>query len=384
MARHDPERARAIAELEREFRNFGNRMAFLEQVFAERLGLNRTDLHVLGLLQDAGSMTAGDVAEATSLTTGAVTAVIDRLEKSGYARRERVAGDRRRVVVRPTHERLFFRLMLRRSADMYAGLSEQELEKLTRFLRRARPMIDQESAKLRGDAVVANPIAAPSRDFSVPLGSATSARLEIGLGASRLQLLADPSIGDLFRAHFAGRAPAVAAEGGTVAITYARFSALDWQEHAGTVALNGSMTWAIAVRGGVSKLTAELGSLQLRSLEVRGGASDVAVSLPRPSGTVRVAFHGGASRVALHRPPGVAARMRIGGGGSNVAFDVQRLGAVRGETVLQSPDYATAEDRYDITVSGGASQLAVQGGLESLRAPAEDPPLMRRDAQSTS
>ena len=364
MARHDPEWGRAIADLEREFRKFRVQMGFFDHAVAERLGLNRTDVHVLTLLNDAGMMTAGEIADATSLTTGAVTAVIDRLEKSGYAQRERDPEDRRRVVVKPAIERRHqiaqvVEPMLRRSAEMYSELSEEELALLLGFLRKLYPVLHRETAKLRAQAARSVTNDTNERDFSAPLGGVTSGRLEVSSGAARMQLRADATMPELFRAHFDGRAPAVRAEAGIVTVTYTRFRAFDWRKHAAQVALNGSVLWDIDIRGGVSKLTADLAALQLRSFDVSGGASDVAVSLPRPCGTVPIAFSGGASKLAVQRPKGVAARLQVNGGVSKLAFDAQRLGAVGGETRLESPDYGTAEDRYDITVLGGASQLAV-------------------------
>jgi DNA-binding MarR family transcriptional regulator len=47
-------------------------------------------------------MSAGDLAEASRLTTGAITAVIDRLERAGYAHRVPDPSDRRRVLVELT------------------------------------------------------------------------------------------------------------------------------------------------------------------------------------------------------------------------------------------------------------------------------------------
>jgi DNA-binding MarR family transcriptional regulator len=67
---------------------------------AAYLGINRTDLRCLDLLDlRSGVMSAGDLAAETGLTTGAVTAMLDRLEKTGYVRRVRDPADRRRVLV---------------------------------------------------------------------------------------------------------------------------------------------------------------------------------------------------------------------------------------------------------------------------------------------
>ena len=83
------------------------------------------------------------------------------------------------------------------------------------------------------------------------------------------------------------------------------------------------------------------------------------VTLPPPSGTVQVRILGGASNVTIHRPQGVAAHIRIAGGSTNLAFDEERFGAIGGEVSLQSPDYEGASDRYDITITGGASNVTI-------------------------
>lgn len=66
---------------------------------AAKLGLGAADLDYLEIIGFRGKMTAGELATATGLTTGAVTGIIDRLEKAGVVRRERDPTDRRRVFV---------------------------------------------------------------------------------------------------------------------------------------------------------------------------------------------------------------------------------------------------------------------------------------------
>ena len=59
----------------------------LFEAFTALLGVNHTDGRCLDIVQRLGPITAGDLARASGLTTGAVTVVIDRLEKAGYVRR---------------------------------------------------------------------------------------------------------------------------------------------------------------------------------------------------------------------------------------------------------------------------------------------------------
>ncbi|MGH9025753.1 MAG: MarR family winged helix-turn-helix transcriptional regulator [Acidimicrobiia bacterium] len=113
--------------------------AFDEAVMV-RMDLNRTDGRCIDLLQERRRLSAGELAQATGLTTGAVTAVIDRLEKAGWARRVRDDADRRRVLVEPTErtdllcEQIFGPLMT--EGNQYLeGLSVEQLQAIIGFLR---------------------------------------------------------------------------------------------------------------------------------------------------------------------------------------------------------------------------------------------------------
>jgi DNA-binding MarR family transcriptional regulator len=69
------------------------------EAMARILGVHSTDLECLDLLTIKGPLTAGELGTATHLTTGAITGVIDRLERRGFVRRERDQVDRRKVIV---------------------------------------------------------------------------------------------------------------------------------------------------------------------------------------------------------------------------------------------------------------------------------------------
>src|SRR5215475_12551849 len=91
-----------IQELIAAFGASGNQDSAFENLAAERLGVNRTDLHCLNAIENAGGLTAGDLAKEAGLTSGAVTGVVDRLERAGFARRVPDPTDRRRVKVEVT------------------------------------------------------------------------------------------------------------------------------------------------------------------------------------------------------------------------------------------------------------------------------------------
>ena len=113
----------------------------LHQVVADKLGLSLTDYKCLDILTRFGSMTAGKLTNMSGLTTGAVTGVIDRLERAGYARRADNPTDRRSVIVELTwnadqtraYESIFSTLE-KRMDKMTASYSDKELSFFTDFM----------------------------------------------------------------------------------------------------------------------------------------------------------------------------------------------------------------------------------------------------------
>ena len=124
------------------------------QAMAEHLGLNATDLKCLDLARGVKTLTAGQLAELTGLTTAAVTSILDRLEKAGFVRRERDASDRRKVIVRPLPgreeevEHLFASLNDAMS-QLFAHYSTDELAFLHEFATRLGQIMQSETGKLR-------------------------------------------------------------------------------------------------------------------------------------------------------------------------------------------------------------------------------------------
>lgn len=73
-------------------------VAFHEAVGAS-LGVTAVDQRALAMIATAGSMSAGDLAKEIGLTPGAVTGLVDRLERAGLAHRAPDPADRRRLVI---------------------------------------------------------------------------------------------------------------------------------------------------------------------------------------------------------------------------------------------------------------------------------------------
>ncbi len=123
------------------------------QAVAGRLGMNSTDLECLDHIL-RGPVTAGRLAEVTGLTTGAITGVIDRLERLGLARRERDPDDRRKILVSvlpAVGERIapLFEPMERTAMAVLASFRDEELALLLDFLTKARDAALTAMAELR-------------------------------------------------------------------------------------------------------------------------------------------------------------------------------------------------------------------------------------------
>lgn len=107
----------------------------------------------MSLLERAGPLTAGEIADRTGLATPSVTALVDRLERRGFVRRVRDPSDRRRVIVEPSAEGVakiapLFELPKRSLARLYANYTAEELEVILDFLTRSTERLRNETAKL--------------------------------------------------------------------------------------------------------------------------------------------------------------------------------------------------------------------------------------------
>jgi DNA-binding MarR family transcriptional regulator len=116
-------------------------------------GLNRTDMRALDIINMQQGLTAGQLAARLKLTTGAITGVLDRLEKAGHARRTHDQEDRRRVVVQPTAEaRRFGSVVFRQVGEELDELlyqyPENERDLIDGFLRSVTSLVARRADEL--------------------------------------------------------------------------------------------------------------------------------------------------------------------------------------------------------------------------------------------
>jgi DNA-binding MarR family transcriptional regulator len=134
---------------------------FFNEAVADQLGLNSTDHNCLCILRETGPVTAGQLARETSLTTGAVTGVIDRLEAAGLVKREHDTEDRRRIIIRPQMEKVecdvepVFGCLRDAFAELCSEYSDEEIRLLIDFVRRTQTILRALTKRLRSEEAVA-------------------------------------------------------------------------------------------------------------------------------------------------------------------------------------------------------------------------------------
>ena len=360
------------------------RALVFHEAVAERLGINATDLKCLELAVGEDEITPTRLAELTGLTSGAITGVLDRLERRGFVRREADPEDRRRVVVRVDPVRAveitaLYAPFLASTTELLADWSSAERAALADYLVGVGDALEAEIVRARatvrggfiGDTYVA-PLADATAGRLVFASGAPrfsmnaaalgqQARVVVESSASRLAFDGVSSPGELLRARFVGPTPEVRSASGLVTIRYRR-RLLDVRGRSAKVALNGDLPWSIEVDGGLTDLDGDLRPVRLAGLTVRGGANHLRLRLPRPDGTVRLAVAGGASNVRFERPRDVPVALRIRGGVSRLRFDDRRVRTASGDLELRSDDFGGSADRYEIAFGGGASSLEVVRG----------------------
>lgn len=152
-----PDREALLSEFMQAIARLSTWTVMFHQAASLRLGLHPTDGKALHLLQEAGPITAGELAMLTGLTTGAITGVLDRLEQHGFVRRTADPHDRRRVVIelipeagnRPEFAAIYGPLAEATIQDLLARYDDEELALVLDFVQRGAVLMQQQTARLR-------------------------------------------------------------------------------------------------------------------------------------------------------------------------------------------------------------------------------------------
>lgn len=129
--------------------------ALFHQRVADSMGLGITDTKTMSVLMQEGSMTAGQLAQRLNLTTGAVTNLLDRLEKRGIVSRMADENDRRKVIVKINMKNVAkhggakaYESMGRAYSQLLTAYTDRELEFLVAYLENQLEVTKQEIARL--------------------------------------------------------------------------------------------------------------------------------------------------------------------------------------------------------------------------------------------
>jgi DNA-binding MarR family transcriptional regulator len=136
-------------------RELNSRLIMFHHAIGERMGLSATEHKAADILRRFGPMTAGELADQTGLTTGAVTGLVDRLERNGYVKREHDKSDRRRVIIKPIvrgrYEEVqdLFEPIKGQLSELLAQYDPQEAAAIADFATKTAQLLTDETKRLR-------------------------------------------------------------------------------------------------------------------------------------------------------------------------------------------------------------------------------------------
>ncbi len=138
-------------------REYGVHLTLFRNAMSEWAGLNPTDMECLRLLFAKGLATPSELARHTGLTSGATTAMLDRLEQAGLIERRPNPEDRRGTLVTPAElaaekAASWFESARAAQDELISSYSESELETIADVFERFTKLWNQEREKLRGDS----------------------------------------------------------------------------------------------------------------------------------------------------------------------------------------------------------------------------------------
>jgi DNA-binding MarR family transcriptional regulator len=154
MTRPDDRRAELLEQLALAGRASSAATVMFHTAVAARQGLSASEEKALDLLERSGPLTAGELARQSGLAPASVTALINRLEAKGFARRVQNPSDRRSVLVEVDSERLYatvaplFADWVGSLQELYAGYTDEQLEVILHFLNEAARRQREATARL--------------------------------------------------------------------------------------------------------------------------------------------------------------------------------------------------------------------------------------------
>jgi hypothetical protein len=206
--------------------------------------------------------------------------------------------------------------------------------------------------------------AVPGQGEIVALDGATSAQVKIVHGAGRLSVGPGAPPGALLAGNFAGIVSrqtrrvgdrldvVLSIPGGSASWRKGAPGGMEWD-----VRLTGEAPLALGFEMGASRSRLDLRELRVTGLSVQIGAGDAEIDLPAAAGATYVKVEGGAARITLHVPGGVAALVRTNAGLSHVTVDETRFPRIGG--AYRSPDFESAPNKVIIAIDAAVGRIQV-------------------------
>ena len=135
-------------------RQYSDASIFMHEAIARAAGLSGADHKYLGLILQHKELTAGDISKLTGLTTGAVTGLIDRLEKKKLLKRRLTRDDRRKVIIIPNIENSrkllqpIFSELQQKTTSLIVSFSEKEIQTIERYFKEATAIMRETTNNL--------------------------------------------------------------------------------------------------------------------------------------------------------------------------------------------------------------------------------------------
>lgn len=199
-------------------------------------------------------------------------------------------------------------------------------------------------------------------DSAEPREGLDKAKLEVSVGAARLEVAATPLDDRLFQIHIehAGTPPEVRLDRATGTVKISQRT--DWFMGARRLHVEAKLTdaipWEVVCSTGAIRADFDLGSTALTGFGCRTGASELNLVLGAAKGIVPVVIEGGALTVRITRPAGTPVQVQASGGAVRLHGDGDHRDGL-GTQTWKSAGFDAAKDRYDVTVSGGALSVDV-------------------------
>ena len=138
-------------------RLYSDNSILMHEAIARKAGLSGTDHKYLGLIIQNGAVTAGELSNLTGLTTGAVTGVIDRLEKKKLVKRQFDKEDRRKVIIVPNTKMAlktlepFFTRLQEKTEELLSSFTEKEIQAIQRYFTEASVIMKETANNLNNN-----------------------------------------------------------------------------------------------------------------------------------------------------------------------------------------------------------------------------------------